>query len=104
MRPGLLDRTVIIQNYTEAQDATGQPVQTWADLRTVRAKVTPLKTSERFDANRDMGVFTAVFTVRWLDSVTHRSRVVYDGKNYDVIAIRELGRRQWLELVGEVLE
>lgn len=104
MHPGQLDRTITIQTFTVAQDATGQPIQTWSTLAIVRASVLEVNARERFQALREVGVFSAVFTIRWLSGLNDRNRVIYDGKTYDIVGIQEQGRRQWLALSGEVIE
>jgi len=52
LRAGELNRQVKIQSRTVAADATGDAVQTWADVATVWAKLSPLSGRELFQAQQ----------------------------------------------------
>ncbi|MGY4499400.1 hypothetical protein ACVWYH_003331 [Bradyrhizobium sp. GM24.11] len=41
------------------------------------------------------------FRTRWLDGVTLENRVTYDGQQYQITQIKELGRRRGLDLTVE---
>ncbi len=96
--PGHLDRRITVQQNTPAQDAAGQPVESWADLATVWAEVVPVGGTELFQA-RQFGAETVVkFRIRYRGDVTRAMRVVYDSDNYDIADVaedRRFERRQF---------
>src|SRR3546814_3210302 len=96
MRSGELDRSIVIQAATEAQDEFGQPIETWAKIHTadtIPAAVEPVNGSERFSGQQIVGKAVTVFRVRYRSDVTTLNRIVYGGRAWDVLAVREVGRR-----------
>lgn len=99
MRAGDLDRSVTIQSATSAQDAVGQPIQTWSDVATgIAAKVSPMRGAETFNNSQPIGYMTATFRIRYRTGITVENRVVYNGRNWDILDVRELGRREGIEI------
>lgn len=101
MRAGELDKSIVIQGKTATQDASGQPVDVWAKIHTaatIPAKVTPNRGNERFTAQQVIGRAVVTFKIRYRAGVTKLDRVVYAGKNWDIHDVRELGRREALEI------
>lgn len=101
MRAGELDRSIVIQAKTSTQDASGQPIDAWAKIHsaaTIPAKVTPNRGDERFAAQQVIGRAVVTFKIRYRAGVTKMNRVVYAGKNWDIHDVRELGRREALEI------
>jgi SPP1 family predicted phage head-tail adaptor len=103
---GDMDRRITIQKATEAQDATGADVQTWADVLTTWAKFEPIDGGrEPFVApGQQFAAFAdSRFTIRYRTDVAispKNYRVVHDGKTYDITGVRETRRRETLEIVG----
>jgi len=98
MRAGSLDRTITIQRATVTVQDDGTPAHSWAPLATVRAQLIQAATDEFI---RDFGASseaTYVFRIRWLDGIKLADRVSYAGRIFDIKEIKELGRREGLEL------
>ena len=95
---GLLDRRVKIQALTTAADGAGQPVETWSDIATVWARVRPFRGGERFLARQVVGQAVTTFEIRHRAGVTILNRLVYAGRSWDIHDVREVGRREGLEL------
>jgi SPP1 family predicted phage head-tail adaptor len=98
MRAGSLDKTITIERATEAVDANGVLVSTWTTFATVRAQLVEPTTDE---VVRDQGAVaesTAVFKTWFVEDVRVADRVTYAGRHYDVKQVRELGRREALEI------
>ena len=96
--PGGLDRRITIQQNTPAQDAAGQPIDSWADLATVSAEVVPVGCSEIFQARQTGAETVKKFRIRYRGDVTRKMRVVYDSDNYDIQDVaedRRFERRQF---------
>ncbi len=102
MRAGELDRKIVIESATETRDDYGAVVQTWATFATVWARKRDIRGSEQFTAQQVNARIAATFTVRWLDGVTEKMRISYDGQTWDIRSINEIGRREGLELYAEV--
>lgn len=103
MRAGKLDRRIVLQVNTPADDDFGVPQPSWADLATVSAEVREERGREFFE-----GGVTAerkrVFIIRWRNDVGQGDRVVYKSENHDIRSVRELGRREGLEIMTVVVE
>ena len=100
MRSGNLDRTIVIQAYTQTgANEYNEPQLSWTTFATVRAQLIQAQTDEFLSGSS--GVIdrvTAVFRIRWLDSLTSEHRVSYGGKVFDIQQVTEIGRRRGLEL------
>lgn len=98
MMAGKLDRRIVIQGLTVTQDDYGGEVDAWATLATVWAQWLPGAGSERFTAASVYAEAHGRFRIRWRSDVTTKHRVTYDGKEFDILAVDEIGRREGLEL------
>ncbi|GAB1581729.1 phage head closure protein [Phyllobacterium phragmitis] len=98
MRAGKLDKTITLQRFTSTVDEYGTPIETWADLAPVRAQIIQATTEEFM---RGWGASTeaaTIFRIRHMDGITPSDRVTYQGRAYDLKEIKELGRREGLDL------
>lgn len=101
MRAGDLDRSIVIQAATTTQNAFGEPVETWAKIHTdatIAARIVPTRGAERFTAQQVVGKAVVTFRVRYRTDVTTLNRIVYDSRNWDITDVREIGRREGLEI------
>lgn len=102
MRAGRLDRRVQVQTRTVARGPTGEAIEQWSAPRERWAEVVLVSASERRQSEQVMATRTATFRLRWeRDLVGAQSRLVYDGFIWDVRGVKELGRREGLELMAE---
>lgn len=108
MRAGKLDRRVTIQNLTETQDKSGDPVQSWADQVEVWAAVIPLRGDEPFEGSQTLSKSVTKFRIRHSSdiTITNKHRLVLDSTNYDIIHIAQKGTRgiEYWEIMGELVE
>lgn len=96
---GLADRRLTIQGLSATQDAAGQPIETWADGLTVWSRLINQSGGERFTAQQVMGSSVTTFRIRFREGLDVKTnRVWYEGRAYDIHAIRELGRREAIEI------
>jgi len=98
MKAGQLDREIIIQSFTESQDASGQPIQSWATFATVFANRKMVKGNERFTSEQRMAVRTATFRFRWLAGITEEMRITDAGSMYRILGIASDQREGWIEI------
>ena len=106
MRAGKLDKSIQITRTTTAPNpdepwVPGEPTTTI--LATVRAEVVQQSTTE-FMATFGEGQETAVvFRTRYRGEVLLTDQVIYDGKTYDLIEVKPIGRRDGQELRARVV-
>lgn len=102
---GAFDRRIEIQRATEFRDGgTNAVVTTWSThLASVPASVKQTPGREFLEGNQIVAERRAVFTIRFAD-IRVTDRVVFDGRDFNVSDIRELGRRRFLELQCEAVE
>jgi len=104
MRAGKLDREIVIQRQAgTTQSASGKPVESWVTFASVWASVVPLSATERFRSDAKHSVRVSSFSIRWLDGVLPTMRIVYEGLNWRILGIAELGRRDGLEITAEAV-
>lgn len=98
MRAGDLDRRITIQSVTTVQNSYGDPVESWSTFASVWASVKPYRGNEEFDAEHHRSEELKVFKIRYRQGLNHKMRIVYEGANYDIRSIKEIGRREGLEI------
>jgi len=98
MRAGSMDRRVTLQRFTTTQDEYGEEIQTWTDLATVFAEVRQQGGREYLAAATIMADQRVVFFIRWYPGLTVLDRVSYGGALHDIEEVREIGRRDGVEL------
>lgn len=110
-RIGELNEQITIQQQVEgANDPAGYPTITWSDYLTCFAAIRPLKSRERFRADRFISEDFRFFVIRWVSGITHTMRISYnDGTStryFNIRGIVEIDerRRRFLEIVGEAEE
>lgn len=101
MDAGKLDRRVALQRATESKSDRGGVTQTWATFATVWAQKIEARGDERFSDPSLVGKITRSFRIRWSSEVkdlTSKDRVMFEGVPHDIIAQREIGGRDLIEL------
>lgn len=98
MKAGKLDRRITIERRSEAIDDYGAITETWTPLRTIFAEKVESRSTDFFRNQGEATDRSAVFRVRWTDDLTTADRVSYDGDQFDILEITEIGRRVGLEL------
>lgn len=101
---GQLDRRISIERETETVTPSGSVVKAWAPIATLWAEVLQQTASEFFTGYGEAETGTVIFRVRYRPGITTADRVTYDGTAYGIKEIKELGRRDALELRGEALK
>lgn len=99
MRAGKLDRRLTIQRHTvTGHNEFNEPEYGWADVATVWAQQRPSRGAERFTAAEIAGSSVITFHIRYRDDVTVLDRLVYDGKTWNILDVREIGRHVVTEI------
>lgn len=97
-----LDRRVTIERAASSDDGFGQ-VETWSPLATVWASKRDISDAERIRAGSISAEITTRFRVRWwavTATVTPKDRLVHEGRVYDIFSVKEIGRREGVEITG----
>lgn len=98
MRAGRLDRRIAIQQNTPTANSVGQEKESWSDLHTIWAEVTPVRGAERYAVNQDAAVIEEKFKIRYVPGITPKNRIFYNNRAYDIKGVLEIGRREGLEI------
>lgn len=101
IRAGLLDRRIRLERRIDRVDDVGQVVSDWVLRAEVWARVEPIAGRESYGEQQFVATGDLRFTIRWRDDVTPLERVVYDGRDYDVLSVVETGRREGLVIVAQ---
>jgi SPP1 family predicted phage head-tail adaptor len=99
MRAGSLDRTILIQRRGTGLDFNGDPVDTWSTIATMRAQKLENAISDRESVRGNVTENVITFRMRWLALVTLEDRVSYEGQQFKITRIVELGRRRGMDLM-----
>lgn len=103
MEAGSLDRKITLQRATETRDEFNEPVRTWATLATVSASMQPVRDAERVQAQQVGATITTRFQIRWRQSLRDldpRDRLLFEGRTYEIASVKEIGRREGLEITA----
>lgn len=103
-RPGRMDKRIIIQEWTAdspEQDSFGEPSGSWATY-VVRWAEKIDKGGREFFQGGTVDETMCMFIVRWVEGLTTKMRISYDGGYYDIIGFKELGRQDVHEITATV--
>jgi SPP1 family predicted phage head-tail adaptor len=103
MDAGALDRRIQFRRARMVDDGFTTAEQ-WEDLGgTIWAKKMDVSDGERWRAQSVAANITARFTVRYSTltaAITAKDRLVCEDRDYDISGVKEIGRRQWLEITA----
>jgi SPP1 family predicted phage head-tail adaptor len=99
--PGRLRHRVALQSMTATPDGSGGFSEAWATWTTVWAAVEPLEGTERIRAMQTAADATHRVTLRYLPGVSAESRVLHEGRVFEVVSppIDPEERHVWLILL-----
>lgn len=100
------DQPIQIQQQTTAQDALGQPLNTWTTVFSPWASIRYTYNSglQAARAGADQAVVFASMRIRYRAGIDSGMRVIWEGEAYNIKAVIKVGRKQWLDLVCEVIQ
>jgi len=100
---GKLDRYIDIERATLSNDDFNAPTQAWGLLKRVPARVMSISDGERFRAGETFSSISTRFQISYTVAVANldtRDRVTYEGRTYDIVGVKEIGRREGLEITA----
>lgn len=99
---GELDRRVRIEREVQGTPTgSGEPTSDWQLVAEVWAGKRTLRASEVFQAQQEIAEADVRFRMRYRSDVfpDHMRIVDEDGREFDILGVHELGRRDGLELL-----
>lgn len=105
IKAGELDRTIVIQSFPPTRTASGQSKAGVATtFATVPAKFEGLNAYERFSSDAIHSINAGKFTIRYLSGLTEKMEIVHESLNWRILGIREIGRREGIEIIAEAIQ
>lgn len=99
MKAGKLDRRVQIKVKTSTRDSYGAEILTYSVLATVWAEVVPISGREYFAAAQFIPEATLKIRMRFREDFDETALISYDGVDYNILYIAEIGRADGLEVL-----
>lgn len=100
-RIGMLDRRIVVQRPTVTYNSFNEAVESFGNYATVWAARTDASASESYRAQEVGAEITTRFTIRWNSvtrSINPKDRISYDGRTYNITAVRDVERNRWREI------
>ncbi len=105
MRVGSLDRQVhILRNLGTARNEFNETAAAWTPLTIVWASKRTSGGQEFLAGAQVTAEERAVFVIRYRTDLKPTDRLECEGHVYNIAAMREIGRRQYLEVHGTALD
>lgn len=103
MDAGRFDRRIAIKRAAATVNAFNEPVYSWSTLATVWAQMVPVNDAERMRAGETLANMQARFTIRWsatAATIDPRDRLTFEEREYDINGVKQIGRREYLEITA----
>ena len=100
---GKMDRRILLETNTPSQDTYGDPIESWGTLGTVWAEKLSARAFEKFTGEKLTGFRHIGWLIRYRSDVDNLARVVFDGENYMVLGVTEMGRKKGLIINTEAV-
>lgn len=85
MQAGKLRHRVTLQEPVKVQNpTTGAVINTWRDVSTIWAEVSPLSAREFIAAQASQGEISTRITIRYRPGVTRKHRILFRGAIYNI--------------------
>jgi len=97
-RAGLRDRQIFILSHTVTINDLGEPVETFEPGGKAWAHVVYKSVVEGDEAGSKRASKTICFKIGYRTDISEADRVEFDNRDYQIIGITELGRRELLEI------
>lgn len=100
---GRLDRRITLLRKSVTTGDFNDEVVTWSPIATVWAEKKDISDRERLQARETTAEITTRFRIRWSQVVRYvdpEHRIEYDGRTYEIFSVKEVGRRDGLEITA----
>ena len=99
-----LNHRINIEQRSAGEDELGQPVETWTLVAAVWANVRHLSGVSAIKAGADVSLVQASIRIRHRSGINDGMRIMHDGQQYDIKAVLQDGKRQYLDLVCQAVQ
>jgi len=99
---GKLDRNILFQKVEESSNVMNEKVPTYTKAFDTFAKVMETEGKEGYEGDQKQDRSDIKLKIRYREDITRESRFVYKGETYDVVGIKELGKRDALLILGNI--
>lgn len=99
-----MDRKITIKEVTETRSSVGGRSETLTPYATAWAELKPMSSRERFQAAGEHAVKAIVFRTRFIYGLKETMQIEYEGENYEIKGIAEIGRQEGHEITAEVTD
>ncbi|MDA3834271.1 MAG: phage head closure protein [Spirochaetales bacterium] len=95
-----MDRIVTLKSKTTTENEFGEEIVIWADIAEVWSERLELRGDERYQSMQTVGSIQCLYRIRYRDDVSTLDMLIdsNDNKEYDIHYVKQLGRRDGLEL------
>lgn len=101
LNAGDLDRRITLQQHGLTRNADNEPIVGFTTLATVWASVEYTSDVEKVRAAQVGATVSVRFQIRYSNAVKGidaKDRVIYQDKTFDIVGVKELGRREGIEI------
>lgn len=99
IRPGELRERVVVQIASQATNALGEVVMTWADSTQAWASIQGLTAREALQAGQQDVSISHRVRMRYLPGLTHQMRLSWKGRTLEIVSVLEHANRSEHELI-----
>jgi SPP1 family predicted phage head-tail adaptor len=103
MRAGKLDRRITLERFGMTYNEWNEPTSGWSELGTRWASKNDISDGEKLRAAQVGASVTTRFQVRYdsmTKTLTAADRLTCEGREYAIVGIKELGRREGIEITA----
>jgi len=104
MRLGRLNKRITIRRAAApTRNAMNEPVEVWTDFGSFMAEQVQQRPTESWKAGQTAAQSERVWRVRWTArtaKISPLDRLICDGREFEITAASEMGRRAGVEIVG----
>nr|WP_321457428.1 phage head closure protein [uncultured Cohaesibacter sp.] len=101
---GKMDRRLSLERFTQTIEMSGYPIDEWEILDVVWCEVVDATAQEEETDLGEEQTDRLTFRIRYRSDLTTADRVTYEGTGYNLKQIKEVGRRDALELIAEAVK
>lgn len=95
------NKKIKVERATDAIDAAGQRIKTWALHKWFWANKKERVGIESFESEQLVASKTVTFTVRFNETVTEKDRILFNGKYYEIKSTVPNDTNQYTDFVCE---
>ena len=98
---GRLNRLFSFERKSTSVNATGNETETYSPLFTAWASIQPMRGKESTQVGEVVASNFWIIKTRFDSRLKPKDRAIWDGNNYDIVTVAELGYREGLEIMAK---